>query len=272
MFGKYLVCLIFYFSFIGCNIKNTKSYQGIDSLKKYSYMIVGIHTTNGQKPGSPDGTGFFIRDDNNQLHFITAKHIVSCINTFTKEPTPLSYDTIEVRYFHKSDSTIDYIPLYLKDIKYKIKNQFFYESPDVISFLANGDFSNADINSVEKMVVDYSKLNEPPEKIIIFGYSVTKNMTGFTERNFPLTCYQEQPADLAHIDPAYPNPDSINLVLQPETIEGVSGAPVFYKYPSSEKMVFGGVAFGKDSIYKSTYIVRPDIVIREMFYPSIFIK
>jgi hypothetical protein len=56
----------------------------------------------------------------------------------------------------------------------------------------------------------------------------------------------------------------------------MSGAPVFFQYSKIQAgnkldwITFGGVAFGMDTLFNSSYLVSPIITIREFFRPTIF--
>jgi hypothetical protein len=58
--------------------------------------------------------------------------------------------------------------------------------------------------------------------------------------------------------------------VSPETIHGMPGAPVFYKYSKldtsgmREWVTFGGLLFANDSAYKSGFTVRPAAVVKEI--------
>src|SRR5688572_14249529 len=73
---KYLILLIV-FIIVSCSQSVTVRPQDIQqSLKKYSYFIIGFKPVGNGILETASGTGYFIRD-NNRLYFLTAKHVLT---------------------------------------------------------------------------------------------------------------------------------------------------------------------------------------------------
>lgn len=248
----------------------SKGQNDYDSLAKYSYLIVGYKDNKVYQ----NGTGFFLKTDEG-YRFITAKHVVSEMNTFTKLPTPHHYDFIGIVYKDTITNKSAFIRLDIRQVKPLLPNTFFYESPDVVTFNLIGMKLNIAINSIEKFLPNpKNRIDKKLEKIIVYGYA--NDTTAKDIDNVKPYHYEGQFADFFHRDPYYPSNDSINWVIQPESKEGISGSPVFLKYSKNangKKVVwfeFGGVQFGNDLPYHSAYMVRQDTAIKELFKPTIF--
>jgi hypothetical protein len=262
-------------------IKNKEAEENSnDTLIKYSYLIVGIKTIHDSLRFFPDATCSLLKTDAG-LFCITAKHVLSGINTFTKSAVPIQYDTIGIRYFTKSSNSPKINEIVLGDVRKLFSNKYFYESPDFICFKIPSEFpADSKIYSIENILTKQKPSLDTPQKIIIFGYEwnnkAAKALTSSEE--FPIRAFFGNFAKKQNIDPNYPQNDSLNYVIVPEVFGGMSGSPVFFKYLKMtdgkpvEWITFGGVVFGGDSVYKSSWIVRPDISLREIFHPSIYLN
>jgi hypothetical protein len=270
--------LITLFLFRCANSQNKNDLKSIDSLRKYSYLIVGLQKEKGTQDIKQLGTGFFFNIQNEGMYFLTAKHIVSDINTFNKKPTGVNYDIIGIRYFNKKNDSFEILPVNLKNIKYHIANKYFYETPDFIYFKIDpSSLIDAGINEVSYFFYNYQIEPFPPTQIISWGYAYTQESSlNHSLQTVPIIFYEGKIADNTHIDPYYPYPDSLNLITQPESIQGMSGSPAFYKYTSLENgktkewIRFGGVMFGRDTIYKSAYIIKPETVFNQFKHATIY--
>jgi len=225
-------------------------------------MLVGIKTVDGSKKLFPKGTCFFSRRGN-ELFLITAKHNINGYNTFNKNPTISQYDTIGFRYFNSKTNEICFSSLNILQIKDFLPNDFFFESPDIVVLLMNDPAIEEFINSMETYIFENEKEGEILDSVIAIGYAV-QDPNEFSSTT-PVTYYKGVTADSHHKDPIYPVNDSLYYIVQPKTIQGMSGSPVFLKYRSkqgetNEHILFGGVLFGTNAKYNSTYIVNPDIV------------
>lgn len=256
-----LIIIVFLLSTI-CSYSQTFSDDKEFNLDKFSYMLVGIKTVNGEKKIFPKGTCFFSRRGN-ELFLITAKHNINGYNTFNKNPTSSQFDTIGFRYFNSRTSEICFSSLNILQIKKSLPNDFFFQSPDLVVLLMNDPTIEKFIYSMETYIFENVKEGEILDSVLAIGYAV-QEPTEFSSTT-PVTYYKGVTADLQHKDPIYPVNDSLYYIVQPKTIQGMSGSPVFLKYRSKrvdtkEHILFGGVLFGTNAKYNSTYIVNPDIV------------
>ena len=108
---KYFLLSVFCFC-----IQISKSQNEYDSLKKYSYQIVGLIQDKGELKMRPVGTCFFIR--RNGITFLaTAQHIVTGINVFNLQPVPNQYDTLAIVYNKPDSNKLDYQRITTTEIK-----------------------------------------------------------------------------------------------------------------------------------------------------------
>jgi hypothetical protein len=241
----------------------SKGQNDFDSLSKYSYLVLGY--MNGET--YQNGTGFFIKTKDG-YKFITAKHNVSCINTFTKQPLPNKYDFIGIVYDDTVTKSATTIKLDIRQVKPVLPNTFFYETPDIVILDIIGLKVNAIIYSVEKFIDTLNDGNKNFEKLIAYGYK--KDTVHKTADSLKTSYYEGTFADMRHTNPRYSTNDSLNYVIQPEITQGMSGSPVFFKYStnkngiSEEWIELGGVVFGNDTIYHSGYMIQTHITNREI--------
>jgi hypothetical protein len=222
----------------------------------------------------PRCTGFFIKGTNGYI-FVTAKHAISGISTFSGIPDKQQFDSLGIRYFTKNGDSIKYIYLNVSEWKKRIANKPFYELPDVIGFKINDFPDDAKINSIEN-ILRQGPPTDTPYKVVIYGYAVDSlTPKNYDTDYFPLRKYECTLADSNHIDPYYPT-DTLNTVLMPAATYGISGAPVFYIYkrtingPIETVVKFGGVEIGNNRVYNCTYAVKSKIVIAELKRPTIY--
>ena len=250
---RYLIPIYFLF----CISK--KAYCQLDTtLSKYSYLLVGIKTVrDSTKTIFPIGTCFFARRGN-ELFMITAKHCLNGYNTFNLKPTESQFDTVGFRYFDPHTQKISYSSLNIKDLKKYLSNDFFFNSPDAVVLKMNDPIVNPLIYSMESFMAENIYKNEKPDSIISFGFAFKQphSFSDTTTSTYYSGFHQNNK------DPYYPVNDSLYYVTQPISIQGMSGSPVFFKYIKSNKsyLAFGGVLFGADTPYNSSYIVNPAII------------
>src|SRR5450759_4518399 len=111
--------------------KNETQIENDDSLSKYSYLITGITTRSDSTFWIPMATGFFVKGNNGYV-FITARHAISGISTFSGKPAKFRFDSLGIRYFSKNTNSVEYIYINVSEWKERILNKLFYELPDVI--------------------------------------------------------------------------------------------------------------------------------------------
>jgi hypothetical protein len=268
--------------FIGCNsntdyssIKQntseiTDSSFNVDSLKRYSYLIVG------RKDGKSItcGTGFLVKR-NNKIFVISACHVFTCNDVFTKKRMEPVWDSISIRFNIKNSIYGTYFPVRIKEIRDSIKPLYFYEKPDVFVYELKKLPDSLEVNSIENLI-DINLLKNTTSNICLsYGFPLNTNI------------WQTKIVNLNSIQPELykgaivndPNKlitfndtiiDKFTLLSSPLTYGGASGSPVYFviqKLFNGRKLksiIFGGVMYGSDSISNRAFIIRPEIVIGEI--------
>lgn len=262
---KYL--LLFYLTLIIGSSPAQKNFPKeipIDSLKKYSYFLVGIKTIKGKQTIYPIGTCFFARRGN-ELFMITAKHNLNGYNSFNLNQIEFQFDTVGFRYFDPKTQKISYTSLNVKDHKKYFSNDYFFNSPDAVVLKMNDPIVNPLLHSIESFMLENK--TEKPDSIISFGFAFERpySFSDTTTSTYYSGIFQDNK------DPNYPVNDSLYYVTKPISIQGMSGAPVFFKFIKKNKsyFTFGGVIFGTNFPYNSAYIVNPEIIRKKV---SIFLS
>ena len=207
--------------------KNRVQIEHDDSLSKYSYLITGITTRNDSTFWIPMATGFFVRGGKGYI-FVTARHAISGISTFSGKPNNFQFDSLGIRYFSKGDDSVKYIYINVSEWKKRILNKLFYELPDVIGLRINDFPKDAKIFSIEN-ILSRGLPSGIPYKALIYGYANDSLTPTFDADHYLIRHYECTLADEKHIDPHYPQ-DTITNVLMPAATYGMSGSPVFFIY------------------------------------------
>lgn len=216
--------------------------QPADSLKKYSYYLMGyLPTDTGIISGG--GTGFFIKR-NNELFLITAKHVLSGCDGFKK---PDKYPDVFNAVEKDKDLVIPFSTYLVRDTALCLP---FHQDPDIIAIKIDKKWYNS-VNSVEGY-------NSPPflklESTEIFGFPSIDMTTPFgfmalksaSHIHLPKKDIYKQAVDSATGKIL----DSINYRIFSKTVafnldqRGYSGSPVFVKDYKSKKWRIAGVAVG----------------------------
>lgn len=248
--------------------KSIKTSSMSDSiLKKYSYLIVGYK---GEQI-HPVGTGFFYKF-NEGYKFITTRHSVTEINTFNKQIVPNHYDFLGIVYKDTILKTSAFLRLDIRPIKSALPTYFFYESPDVIVFDLIGLNQNIKIYSINDLLPQQINADKKFENVIIWGYGYTEALPANSHIDSVVPKrYEGKIATAAQIDPYYPQRPQLYTVIQPESMSGMSGSPVFFKYTIGDKNApkeiyeFAGLQFGSSYSYKTGYIHTYEAVMGEIY-------
>jgi hypothetical protein len=279
-YSNYKVLVVaFLFSFGVC-----KGQSEYDSLKKYSYLLIGAEwkpKTLTEQPNELNlhplgyGTGFFVRW-NDSLLFITAYHVLTTFDVYKgiKPDSKIDYwliryrDTLNVVHAH----AVSIFTLKDMGIPY-----FFLNSPDIFILNLTGYFNIAKINSIEQFFIQKPVRKKTKEKIISYGYpadSLSKysslaNYNDFVEPSL----YEGKIGDSNNIEPSLRNLniDSMYLTITPNQAQGTSGAPVFKEVTSKRKkwIEFVGVQSGSNSFYKASFVVKKEELFKRINQPSV---
>ncbi|MDB5117793.1 MAG: hypothetical protein JWQ79_3285 [Mucilaginibacter sp.] len=252
---KYLLLLM-----LGLSI-NPLFAQVDSALSKYSYLLVGIKSSNNKTQTIYPLCSCFFTRRNKELYLVTAKHCINDFNGFNLKPTESNFDTIGFRYYNSILKQTAFSRLVVRGIKKYLPNDFFYEDPDFVFLKMTDTIVDKFVFSMEKYLQDTIKNDYKIDSIVSFGYGL-KDPTTFSIKTTPMH-YSGVLANKTNIDPYYPVNNNIYYVIQPQAIQGMSGAPVFLLCSSSNDskthIVFGGVLFGTNSKYNSAYIVDPNV-------------
>lgn len=236
-----------------------------EDLKKFSYLLVGLVTFNGEDYPQPLGTCFFIKIKK-VLFLITAKHNFTGRNTFNKAPTGADYDTLAIRIYNSQTKENNFFSIPIAEIKAQIPIQFFYENPDYIGIPAEILQENKDVHSIEPFFRENVQ-NDKIIQVVSHGFPF-EDPAQFNVQS-ESSQYSGKIADETYKDPHEPINDDIYYLVSPKTYQGMSGAPVFLRCKSkkdkTEYFRFGGVLFGTNATYDSTYVVNGKLVKDELY-------
>jgi len=268
--------LLFYISFyllISCHSKSSntdidsslvttppKQSLNLDTLKRYTYLVLGSQTNNGRL----QGCGFFIRK-NKKLYFVSALHVFLGIQgkVGTPEKDLYNEDSLAV-IIAQHQSTFDTLKIPTKKIKETVQQKLFYQEADAFAYPINLNQipKNDTIFSIENFVELNYNCSEITEAITL-GFSKTES--NGTTLLAPALSFENI---LFHLckNVFYKGEnitDSINYVINMQYEgEGFSGSPVFMMYRN--KPIFGGLMSTGDPVDKWVIIVRPQYVLNKV--------
>lgn len=242
-----------------------------DSLSKYSYFVYGginfIDTLDKNRGAIVQGTGFFIANNNN-LYFITAKHVLAVPNEpAIKKVTPKSNDSLMNIYMEDGSERANMPIFYLnvKKIRDTTKDVTFVFSPDVISYKVT-DSEHLHINDINQFIPSY--LPKRMGDICIFGFASSGN-------SFEGAKFAANPKSKVLIKKysfGYKNEyekskiDYFDYVVTPtdykvtESLHGYSGSPAFVKDLDTNKWVFLGITAGVHPDFNLMFFVKPEFI------------
>ena len=240
------------------SLKDVPQISGADSLEKYSYELIPL--INGVIDGTKNGgaTGFFIRQ-NNRLFLVSAYHVFTLNNTANKQKNSTEkYDTLAIRYKKIGEAIFSYDTIDIREIKKKNPPVFYYEYPDIYAYEIKLP-SNAIINTINSFI-DTAISSRIKEKYIVsYGYPSDSNKPTGMYFKFLTPIYQ---------DSIQISPDGKiflqlknSYIVKPESVPGMSGAPVFINYNKEinnvqiNKTIFGGVI--STHANGNTVVVKP---------------
>lgn len=253
-----LVITLFFIA-VGCNpskkIANQAIDTGIDSLKKYSYLLSAYC---GEY--SARGTAFFIRSKG-ELFLLTSKHIVSGCNF---------PDSLYI-WLHNRTGDLYEKPVDLRTFKENLKSvKQINNEPDIIAIPIHDTLFNC-VYSVESFSVPRFK---KPSSIEIYGYP-NSDKNDWSNVNFYATPSHLHVAEQNYtiaigVDSATNKKDKINYYIYTTNIpldnrlKGYSGSPVFLKDDTKWCLLgcFVGHTITNDLGKKSIKIVRPRYILK----------
>jgi hypothetical protein len=252
----------------GCNTnKSSTVQQSIDSsssnsssdifLPNYIYLLKLFK--GGKKEGK--ATGFFLREKGH-LFLVSSYHVFTNQNTAYKIKESVIDDSIQLVY-SKSLFLKDTLNINIITISKESKSYFFYEYPDIYVYDVTSRIPLREyILSVESFIYPSFKA-QPSKDIVSYGYGDVLN-DNIYELHFDTSA---APFDSI----AFMYADSSNYVvmrnsyfLKGDAYEGMSGAPVFFKYGPNDSIVFGGVISTTLPTVDQTVIVKPSELLKKI--------
>jgi hypothetical protein len=251
---------------LGCiSLKN--KYYDInfqEELSQYSYLLVGLRTVGGSLQASPMGTCFFVRNGNHLL-FVSARHVISRYSAFNKKREFSQFDTIGIRYYLRNGGSQRFASISILELKRNLIQYLFYEKADLIVLNVVDSSLYQNVNTINKYMFQVLPENAQLDSVFSSGYGIEGN-NSFTPES-PQLFYKGALADNANIDASDPPNDKLYYLITPYALQGMSGSPVFKRYRSMQDgkliihFVFGGVLFGRNKSFNSSYVIPETTVI-----------
>lgn len=222
-----------------------------DAVNKFSYLVF----CKGSDQRVFIGVGFFIHL-NRKLFFVTANHLaagttcdtLNIVLTRAKRPYKISVSDIP---------------------KQRLQTNFAEKDLLIIEINQKESLS---VNSVEDLIPNYQKFDFTKVKeVVYFGFPKLENENDFDFK----TTYPTKVLSMDTLIGSYNyfrfsntlnKYDSVNYLSGHiggiNSGEGDSGAPVFFKV--GNRFFFGGMCTSGVSSLSVTYVVRPEIILREI--------
>ena len=193
---------------------------------------------------------------------MTAKHCINGYNTFNLKPTEKSFNLIGLRYYNPKDKKFKTAKMDIEKFKRYLPNDYFFKDADVAVFSYRDTVIEPYLKSIESYYRDDDKEDQIIKQSIVWGYGQKKD-NQFTINSNPIL-YKGYFPEKPTADPYYPLNEDIYYTMQPKSIQGMSGSPVFIEYHTlhnkKQRIAFGGVIFGTDTIYNLAYVVHSFVV------------
>ena len=251
------------------------SQNDYDSLRKYSYYIVGSYDNLDSgvvvSTGKITGTGYFIRHDNS-MFFITAKHVLAGTDELCNKKIPAD-DAGLMTISLVNDAGIiqpELITLNVKAIRDTAACSYLQNSPDIISYeIYNPE--NYKIYSVEHFLPGY--IPKDWGKIVTFGYRDSLDVTAgalIGRKSIPIVInrygfynnykfYRGKENGVDSINYLVERRDSLFSIRE---LQGHSGSPAFIRDNKRNKYVFLGTLVGMSYVNNNLSFVKPRFIKR----------
>jgi hypothetical protein len=224
----------------------------IDSLKKYSYLLILTQKSKIDSIYNVVGlaTGFFIKNKRS-LYLVSANHVFTGNDPFTVTRTDsTSPDMMAFHYDVKGLKQKGHKEIYLDSLKAKNPPKSIKEWPDILEYSIELP-QNAQINSIESFLMDTVSL-ERGDSIFSWGYPAQQ-----TDPVEAIKFYIKNPYPLLYRGIFIRSTDSLNYMAKPGINYGASGAPMFVKKKINGliKFVFTGVLSSSSDINNLSFFV-----------------
>lgn len=266
---KHIIIFIYSFVSLSCvsnNIANSENYNE-DSLKKYSYLLTILQkstTGSSQLIIAGLGSGFFVRN-NNKIFLISANHVFTGNDPMHNTKHDLYGDILGFDYI-KKDGQRGSKYIYLDSIKKANPPFYFNESPDLIAFEITGIPYNENIYSIEKFILPTNDKDYLEDSICVWGYPFvpTEEFYALDAPVFNISKYKGKIFKGELKDNPYRKIDSLNNIITPKSITGISGSPVFLKKIKTENgtkketFQFYGIIIGSEQSNNVSFVVKKE--------------
>lgn len=242
---------------------------GIDSLKKYSYMLEVYKDSLKRWHLRGITTGFFVRDSG-ELYLLTAYHTFAQINSIANTIDSPMLDGMRIRIV--DGNNIAWYTINLHKIAVRGKPIMFYKYPDIYAYKLNDDFiktlnlHSITIHSIENIISENRDKSNTSIKAVFFGFPTFTKDQIFTDATYKDSIYigNIAPKEFYLRLPLYKGVDSINDILIPSSFNGASGSPVFYIYAKNniQWIEFGGAMAARDKVFNLSAIVKKKFVVQ----------
>jgi hypothetical protein len=224
-----------------------------DSLKKYSYLLVGLppkDTIHSRSPGV--STGFFIRDTNNRLFLVSAYHALTGCDPLNSRILDIRDDSLQVWY-------VDTLNRY----KFEQFTLTAYQNkrcndsiPDVDTMDVTGHFKDGRIFSIERMM-PRNLLQDGiarGDRVICYGYHGKRPPSNIGGN--PVNPSHKIRRFLGYRSEFKDKSDSlIYFTIHRALKKGFSGAPLF-RIKAGSAIEFAGIQSSAAIGNKLSFVVR----------------
>lgn len=273
-----------HFAFLLCSclfIKCSAQYDwALDSLKKYSYVLVDANYT----PQFPDGlnnisnytasgnaTGFFIKVDK-KLFLISAYHVLTGFDVFNGRYVEGRGKFMMILYGNdKFDNHTRFRTIENSILRNSCGPPGFYnERPDIDLIDITAYFSDSEVNMIKTLPLSLFKTQVEKnvnKSIISYGFPgyLAGNYSDWRSHaiNVKAAPYFARLSDSTSMDSAtWKNTATFDVVTSQFSIKGVSGSPAFYYCTKGKKkwIEFAGVMSGSNYEFNLAFIARKEFL------------
>ena len=259
----FLVILSFYFH--SCYSQNL---DRIDSLSKYSYLLEVCTPKAGNCYLDAMATGFLIKDENN-IYLVSAYHVFTGTNTTSNENYTPTYKEMVVRIEQNKPGKNNLV-INLESLKEWHKGSSTFLTSDVYFYKTELNPETSNLYSIETILEENRDKKNSTREIVSYGYLNHPTDTTNLETYRTLKYLGHLITDSIYRNySSFKSIDSLFFVSSPETFNGTSGSPVFFKYTNGkgkkkkEWLEFAGIMLATDPLRRVAIILKKEIFINE---------
>lgn len=259
----FLVTLSFYL-----HICFSQNLGGIDSLSKYSYLLEVCTPKANNCYLNALATGFLLKDENN-IYLVSAYHVFTGTNTTSNKKYTPTYKTMVVR-IEQNKSGKNNLVINLESLKEWHKPISAFVTPDVYFYKTELNPETVHLYSIETILKSNRDKKNSNREIVSYGYLNYPTDTTNLETYSPLKYLGHLITDSIYLNySSFKSIDSLFFVSSPETFNGASGSPVFFKYTKGkgkkkkEWLEFAGIMLAADPLRRVAIILKKEIFINK---------